>query len=206
MSDLATLLAGDVVAAARGLLGRRLRSEIGGVVCEVVLTEVEAYGGADDPASHGFGGRTPRNASMFRAGGTLYVYRSYGMHWCLNAVTGGVGEPAAVLLRGGRPVVGEEHMRRRRGRTDHLCDGPGKLAQALGVTGDHDGTSLLDGEVRLVGDPPPGRRIAAGPRVGISRAAERPWRFRLVEPPVRSKRAGKPETAKRTRRRSSPKD
>ena len=182
MSDLAALLAGDVVAAARGLLGRRLRSEIGGVACELVLTEVEAYGGADDPASHGSGGRTLRNASMFRAGGTLYVYRSYGMHWCLNAVTGPVGEPAAVLLRGGRPVLGEEHMRRRRSRLDHLCDGPGKLAQALGVTGEQDGSSLLEGPVRLVGEPAAGRRIAAGPRVGITRAAERPWRFRLVEP------------------------
>ena len=182
MSGLSALLGGDVVAAARGLLGQRLRSEIGGVVCEVLLTEVEAYGGADDPASHGFGGRTLRNASMFRVAGTLYVYRSYGMHWCLNAVTGAVGEPAAVLLRGGRPVAGEEHMRRRRGRSDHLCDGPGKLAQALGVTGDQDGTSLLDGVVRLVGDPKAVRRIVAGPRVGIARAAERPWRFRLVEP------------------------
>jgi DNA-3-methyladenine glycosylase len=182
VNDLASLLAGDVVAAARGLLGRRLRSEVDGLVCEVVLTEVEAYGGDDDPASHGFGGRTTRNSSMFRAGGTLYVYRSYGMHWCLNAVTGGVGAPAAVLLRGGRPVVGEEHMRQRRGRADHLCDGPGKLAQALGITGECDGTSLLDGPVRVWGDPPGGRRIAAGPRVGITRAVDRAWRFRLVEP------------------------
>jgi DNA-3-methyladenine glycosylase len=182
VNDLASLLAGDVVAAARGLLGRRLRSEIGGLACEVVLTEVEAYGGDDDPASHGFGGRTTRNASMFRAAGTLYVYRSYGIHWCLNAVTGAVGEPAAVLLRGARPVLGEEHMRRRRGRADHLCDGPGKLAQALGVTGEQDGTSLLEGPVWLVGEPPARRRIAAGPRVGISRATESPWRFRLVEP------------------------
>ena len=182
MSDLYRLLSGDVVAAARALLGRRLRSEVGGVPCEVVLTEVEAYGRAEDPASHGSGGRTRRNASMFRAAGTLYVYRSYGIHWCLNAVTGPIGEPAAVLLRAGRPVLGEEVMERRRGRVDHLCDGPGKLAQALGVTGEHDGSSLLDGPVRLVGHPPAGIRIAAGPRVGISRAAERPWRFRLVEP------------------------
>jgi len=182
VSDLPRLLAGDVVAAARRLLGRRLRSEIGGIVCEVLLTEVEAYGGTEDPASHGFGGWTRRNASMFRSPGTLYVYRSYGIHWCLNAVAGAVGEPAAVLLRAGRPLVGEEEMRRRRGRSDHLCDGPGKLAQALGVTGEHDGTSLLEGPVRLLGDPPPGRRIVAGPRVGISRAADRPWRFRMVEP------------------------
>lgn len=182
MNDLSALLSGDVVAAARGLLGRRLLSEIDGVACEVLLTEVEAYGGVDDPASHGSRGRTVRNASMFRAAGTLYVYRSYGMHWCLNAVTGAVGEPAAVLLRGGRPTLGEEHMSRRRGRADHLCDGPGKLAQALGVTGQYDGTSLLDGVVRLLGEPPPRRRIVAGPRVGISRASERPWRFRLIEP------------------------
>jgi DNA-3-methyladenine glycosylase len=181
VSDLAALLSGDVVAAARGLLGRHLRSELGGLVCEVVVTEVEAYGGPDDPASHGFAGRTGRNASMFRAAGTLYVYRSYGMHWCLNVVTGGVGDPAAVLLRAGRPVAGEEHMSRRRGRADHLCDGPGKLAQALGVTGDQDGSSVLAGPVRLVGEPPARRRIVAGPRVGISRAVERPWRFRLVE-------------------------
>ncbi len=182
MNDLASLLAGDVVAAARGLLGRRLRSEIGGLACEVVLTEVEAYGGDDDPASHGFGGRTTRNASMFRAAGTLYVYRSYGIHWCLNAVTGAVGEPAAVLLRGGRPVLGEEHMRRRRGRADHLCDGPGKLAQALGVTGEQDGTSLLEGPVlaggRAAGPPPHRRRSAGGHLAGHGT----PWRFRLVEP------------------------
>ena len=182
MNDLATLLAGDVVAAARGLLGRRLRSEIGGLACEVVITEVEAYGGDDDPASHGFGGRTTRNASMFRAAGTLYVYRSYGIHWCLNAVTGAVGEPAAVLLRGGRPVLGEDHMRRRRGRADHLCDGPGRLSQALGVTGELDGTSLLDGPVHLLGEPVPRTSVVTGPRVGISRAADRLWRFRLVEP------------------------
>lgn len=180
MSGLPALLAGDVAAAARGLLGRRLRSEVGGLVCEVVLNEVEAYGGADDPASHGFGGPTRRNASMFGPPGTLYVYRSYGVHWCMNVVTGPAGRASAVLLRGGRPVVGEEHMRRRRGRVDHLCDGPGRLSQALGVTGEHDGTSLLAGPVRLLGSPVPGP-VAAGPRVGITRAVERAWRFRLVE-------------------------
>lgn len=173
----------DVVAAARGLLGRCLRSELGGVVCEVLLTEVEAYGGSDDPASHGFRGPSRRNASMFGPAGTLYVYRSYGVHWCMNVVTGPAGRAAAVLLRGGRPVVGEEHMRRRRGRGDHLCDGPGRLTQALGITGEQDGTSALEGPVRLLGEPAAGP-VAAGPRVGISRGVERSWRFRLVEPPV----------------------
>lgn len=179
MSDLAALLAGEVTAAARGLLGRRLRSEIGGVTCEVALTEVEAYGGPDDPASHGFAGRSRRNASMFGPPGTLYVYRSYGVHWCMNVVTGPAGEAAAVLLRAGVPVEGEEHMRRRRGHADHLCDGPGRLAQALGVDGSRDGTSLLDGPVRLLGEPSPDP-VVAGPRVGISRAVDRPWRFRIA--------------------------
>lgn len=180
MSGLLALLSGDVVAAARGLLGRRLCSEVDGEACEVLLTEVEAYGGTDDPASHGYGGRTRRNASMFAPAGTLYVYRSYGVHWCMNVVTGPRGEAAAVLLRGGRPVAGEEVMRRRRGRADHLCDGPGRLAQALGVTGDLDGASLAAGVVRLRGKPAAGVVVEAGPRVGISRAIDRPWRFRLV--------------------------
>ncbi|HUU61596.1 MAG TPA: DNA-3-methyladenine glycosylase [Acidimicrobiia bacterium] len=182
MKDLAALLAGDVVAAARGLLGRRLRSEIAGVVCEVMLTELEAYGGPDDPASHAFGGPTARNASMFGPAGTLYVYRSYGVHWCMNAVTGPAGRASAVLLRAGRPLAGEEHMRRRRGRADHLGDGPGRLSQALGVTGEQDGASLFDGPVRLLGEPPAGGRVESGPRVGITRAAGRPWRFRLIVP------------------------
>jgi len=182
VNGLAALLAGEVVAAGRGLLGRRLRSEIGGVSCEVLLTEVEAYGGADDPASHAFGGPTARNASMFGPPGTLYVYRSYGVHWCMNAVTGPAGRASAVLLRAGRPLVGEEHMRRRRGRDDHLCDGPGRLCQALGVTGEQDGASLLNGKVRLLGEPSAGWLVEAGPRVGITRAADRPWRFRLAGP------------------------
>ena len=105
MKALTELLGGEVTAAARGLLGRRLTSEIGDELCVVVLTEVEAYGGEHDPASHGFRGRRKTNASMFGAAGTLYVYRSYGVHWCMNVVTGPPGEAAAVLLRAGRPVV-----------------------------------------------------------------------------------------------------
>jgi DNA-3-methyladenine glycosylase len=174
------LLEGRVEAAARGLLGRRLRTEIGGDPTEVIITEVEAYGGHDDPASHAAGGPSPRNTAMYGPPGTLYVYRSYGIHWCLNVVTGPAGSASAVLVRGGRPVVGESVMAGRRGRTDHLADGPGKLAQALGVTGAHDGTLVFDGPVRILGEPPAVIAIEVGPRIGISRATEQPWRFVLV--------------------------
>ncbi|MFQ5948961.1 MAG: DNA-3-methyladenine glycosylase [Acidimicrobiia bacterium] len=178
--ELYALLAGPVEEAARGLVGRRLRSEIGGSLCEVVLTEVEAYGGVDDPASHAFDGRSARNASMFGPAGTLYVYRSYGVHWCMNVVTGPEGEGSAVLLRAGAPVAGEEIMVRRRGRRDQLADGPGKLAQALGVSGRNDGLSLLaPGPVRLVGGPGLEGTVVTAPRVGISKARDRPWRFVL---------------------------
>ncbi len=174
------LLGGPVVGAARGLLGRRLRSEIGGSPTEVVISEVEAYGGGDDPASHAAGGATPRNTAMYGPPGTLYVYRSYGIHWCLNVVTGPAGSASAVLVRGGLPVFGEAVMAGRRGRSDHLADGPGKLAQALGVTGAHDGTSVFDGPVRILGEASRDIAVVAGPRVGISRAADRPWRFVLA--------------------------
>jgi DNA-3-methyladenine glycosylase len=145
----------------------------------VALTEVEAYDGTDDPASHAFRGRTPRNGSMFAAAGTLYVYRSYGVHWCMNIVCGAEGDPAAVLLRGGIALEGVDEIERRRGRSDHLADGPGKLCQALAVTGDHDGTGVVDGPVRL------GERVLTGivastPRIGISRAVDLEWRFVLL--------------------------
>ncbi|HEX9977498.1 MAG TPA: DNA-3-methyladenine glycosylase [Acidimicrobiia bacterium] len=178
MNDLAALLGGPVVAAARGLLGRLLVSEIGAVRTAVILTEVEAYGGGDDPASHAHGGPTPRNQAMFGPPGTLYVYRSYGVHWCANVVCGPAGIASAVLLRGGLVAEGAAAIRRRRGRTDHLCDGPGKLTQALGITGALDGSSLLAGLVRVEGAPIPGR-VRSTPRVGITRAAGRRWRFFL---------------------------
>ena len=171
-------LGGEVADAARLLLGRRLRSEIGGTATEVILTEVEAYGGADDPASHAFRGRRRGNAAMFGRPGTLYVYRSYGVHWCANVVTGAEGEGSAVLLRAGLPVAGLEAMAARRGRPDHLADGPGKLAAALGIGGEHDGLDLLgEGPLRLLPAPAETGEIRATPRIGISRAVERPWRF-----------------------------
>lgn len=174
----ASILTGTSLEAAPRLLGRRLETRIGGVVTAVALTEVEAYMGEDDPASHAFRGRTPRNGAMFGAPGSLYVYRSYGIHWCMNVTCGPEGVAMAVLLRGGVILEGKNEIERRRGRSDHLTDGPGKLCQALGVTGDHDGTSVLEGPIRL------GERVLVGevvttPRIGISKAVDRPWRFVL---------------------------
>jgi DNA-3-methyladenine glycosylase len=176
VTSLRSLLRGPVEAAARGLLGMVLVSEVGDERTAIVLTEVEAYGGSDDPASHARRGRTPRNAAMFGPPGTLYVYRSYGIHWCANVVCGAAGSASAVLLRGGLPVEGEEVIRRRRGRRDHLTDGPGKLCQGLGITGALDGSTVLGGPVRLEGRPG-GAPVRATPRVGITRAVDRPWRF-----------------------------
>jgi DNA-3-methyladenine glycosylase len=178
VTDLQSLLQGPVLEAARGLLGSRLRSEIEGDITEIEITEVEAYDGTNDPASHAYRGPTARNGSMFAEPGTAYVYRSYGVHWCLNVATGELDHGAAVLLRGGEPVTGIDVMERRRGRRQNLSDGPGKLAQALGVTGDLDGIDLLDsGPLRLIPGRPPTRPVLATPRIGISKAIDRRWRF-----------------------------
>lgn len=179
MTDLERLLSGAVVPAAQGLLGRRLESRIGGQLVAVVITEVEAYDGPDDPASHAHRGPTARNRSMFGPPGTLYVYRSYGIHWCMNVVTGPEGVASGVLLRGGEPVEGEGTMVARRGRSDVVASGPGRLTQALGVSGDLDGSSLFGGPVSIVGVPHPDLTWTATPRVGISRAVDRLWRFVL---------------------------
>ena len=170
--------AGDVVTVARRLLGCRVLTAFGGELTEVMLTEVEAYQGDRDPASHAYRGMTARNRAMFGPAGTLYVYRSYGLHWCMNVVAAEIGVAHAVLLRAAVPTRGRAVMERRRGRPNHLCDGPGKLCQALGVTGAQDGTSLTDGAVRLVaGSLPEGTPVDQTPRVGITRATDLPWRF-----------------------------
>jgi DNA-3-methyladenine glycosylase len=176
--SLAAFLGGPVLEVAPALLGRTVTTGRGSGVTTVVLTEVEAYAGSDDPASHAHRGRTGRNGSMFQGPGTLYVYRSYGIHWCMNVVCGQEGDPSAVLLRAGDPIAGVELMRARRARSDHLADGPGKLTQALGVTGAEDGTSVLDGPIRL-GDRVRDGEVITTPRIGISKATEREWRFVL---------------------------
>ncbi len=180
-SALVALLAGDVLDVARDLLGWTLRSTIGGVPTAVTITETEAYAGSADPASHAYRGRTGRNATMFGRAGLLYVYRSYGIHWCMNVVVGAEGVAHAVLLRGGEVTEGHEVITTRRNRSDHLTDGPGKLGQALGVTGEHDGVDLGSGPVRLMPGPGiAGRRIDITPRIGISKATGRLWRFVVV--------------------------
>jgi DNA-3-methyladenine glycosylase len=179
--SLDAILAGPVFEVAERMLGCRVRTAFDGETVEVVLNEVEAYAGADDPASHAYRGKTARNASMFGPTGTLYVYRSYGIHWCMNVVVGGEGLPHAVLLRGGDVVTGRTVAERRRGRPQHLADGPGKLCQALAVTGDHDGTSVFDGPVRILPGAAP-RAITRTPRVGISVAVDRPWRYVAGDP------------------------
>ena len=163
---------------ARSLLGAKVRTRIDGALTEVILTEVEAYGGADDPASHAYRGRTERNASMFAEAGTLYVYRSYGIHWCANVVSGPAGRGEAVLLRGGLPNQGRAVMEARRGRSGSLTDGPGKLCQALGLDGTHDGLTPSAGSgVELLPAVDPPTEVIATPRIGISRETERLWRF-----------------------------
>jgi DNA-3-methyladenine glycosylase len=163
--------------AAPRLLGWHMVSTIGALQTEVRLTEVEAYS-PDDPASHAFNGLRPRNAAMFGPPGTLYVYRSYGIHWCANVVCGDEGIGAAVLVRSAVPIGGVVHMVERRRRVSDLLNGPGKFTQALGIDLSHNGLDLFDPDspVRLVSGVPPAT-IEATPRIGISRAVERPWRF-----------------------------
>jgi DNA-3-methyladenine glycosylase len=145
-----------------------------------VIVETEAYHHSE-PACHAYVGLTPRTATLFGPPGLAYVYRSYGVHALLNAVSEPEGVGAAVLIRALAPLEGIEHMRARRGlhRLEDLCSGPGKLTQALGIGLDRNGTSLSDGPIRF-GPPPAGAApvsVAVGPRVGITRAVELPWRF-----------------------------
>jgi DNA-3-methyladenine glycosylase len=168
---------------APALIGHYLVSTLGGGRTVGRIVETEAYLGPDDPASHSAEriGRTVRNAAMFGPPGTAYVYRSYGIHWCLNAVTDTEGHPAAVLIRALEPVAGLAVMRERRGSSDRdLARGPGRLTEALAITGDQDAHDLSAPPLRLCeGTAPEPEEIEAGPRIGISRATEWPLRFTL---------------------------
>lgn len=178
-------LSGDAADVAPLLLGQTLVR--GGRAGRIV--EVEAYGGADDPASHAYRGRTERNASMFGPPGSLYVYRSYGLHWCANVVCGPEGSPSAVLVRALSPRRGLSAMHRARPRAvvdTGLCSGPGKLCQAMGITGADDGVDLLNPRSRVHLEPGPSVPacdVLTTTRVGISRAVERRWRFAVAHDP-----------------------
>jgi DNA-3-methyladenine glycosylase len=181
----ARLLTGDPLDVAPRLLNNLLVR--GDRVVRII--EVEAYRGMEDPASHAYRGPTKRNATMFGPPGRLYVYFTYGMHWCANVVCRPEGVAGAVLLRAAAPIAGLETMwsaRPAAKRERDLCNGPAKLCQALGVTGELDGADLLrpGGPISLCTDgmaPPP--EPAFGPRVGISVAAEHPWRFWVAGDP-----------------------
>jgi DNA-3-methyladenine glycosylase len=147
------------------------------------IVEVEAYHHTD-PAAHSFGGRTERNAVMFGPPGYAYVYRSYGIHWCLNFVCEREGSASAVLIRALAPTDGLVAMRRRRGLKEErlLCSGPGRLCQALGITQAQNGLPLDAPPFELRARPNP-VGVIAGPRIGISKAVEHPWRYGLKASP-----------------------
>lgn len=153
-----------------------------------MITEVEAYHHTD-PAAHSYNGPTPRNVAMFGPPGYAYVYRSYGIHWCLNFVCEEEGSASAILIRALEPTHGLAAMRRRRGLSDerHLCSGPGKLCQALGITKVHDGLPLDRTPFQLrarMATPD----IAVGTRIGITKAVDKPWRYGLKNSPFLSRR------------------
>jgi DNA-3-methyladenine glycosylase len=182
VGDLADLLSGPVERAARGLLGGFLIAN--GVTLR--LTEVEAYGGLGaDPASHAHR-RTRRSEIMFGPPGHLYVYFTYGMHWCANVVCGPAGTASAVLLRAGEIVDGRDVARQRRGPAvadRDLARGPARLAQALAWTGADNGLDLLDPPALTLPTIRPGA-IRTGPRIGLTKEIERPWRFWLPGEPT----------------------
>jgi DNA-3-methyladenine glycosylase len=188
--------AGAVLEVARRLLGKVVAHRTPEGLAAGVIVEVEAYGGADDPASHAYAGQTVRNGVMFGPPGRAYVYFTYGMHCCLNVVTGAEGGASAVLLRALEPLGGIELMRMRRGariRDRDLCRGPGRLCQALGVSRAQNGSDLRSSDLWIAEAPERAEResgvgIATSPRIGIARAADRPWRLYLAGSPYVSGR------------------
>jgi DNA-3-methyladenine glycosylase len=175
----------DAVTVARDIIGVTLCvRDVGGVIIEA-----EAYD-QTDPASHSYGGRrTARNIAMFGPAAHAYVYRSYGIHWCLNFVCGSKPPGAAVLIRALQPTAGIELMRQRRGAVSErqLCCGPGNLTQALAITGELDGKPLFAPPFKLLARSSH-PDVVSGPRIGITRGTELPWRFGLLKSPFLSRR------------------
>jgi len=170
---------------ARDLIGKTLYRQTQGGVTAGIIVETEAYVAAIDPAAHGYRGKTPRNAVMFGPPGRAYVYFTYGMHSCLNVVTEEDGMAAAVLLRALEPTVGLPLMRARRGERiadRDLARGPGRLCAAMALTFADNGMDLLGDALWLTETPdfPPDAQVVATPRIGISQAADWPWRFVLA--------------------------
>ncbi len=181
----------EVTLVARHLLGKRLVRSLDGQRLSGIIVEVEAYRGEEDLACHAKSGCTPRNAVMYGPAGHAYVYFTYGMHWCINAVTGAVDYPAAVLIRAIRPDEGLEDMALRRGRfpRSQWCNGPAKLTQALRIDGSLNGFSLCDRNSGLwieAGEEISEDKVRTTPRIGIDSVPEpwksKPWRF-LAELP-----------------------
>jgi DNA-3-methyladenine glycosylase len=190
MTEYDNFLEGDVVDAARRLLGCVLVHEVNGQRLAGRIVETEAYH-QSDAASHSYKGKTPRTDVMFGPAGHTYVYFTYGMHYCMNIVTGAAGEGSAVLIRALEPLDGVEVMRaNRHGVADaQLTNGPAKLCQALGITRAHNGSALHGGPLRLeVCSPVPQADITVATRIGITRDAHRPWRFYVTGSPFVSKR------------------
>jgi DNA-3-methyladenine glycosylase len=171
------------------LLGTVLTCKTPEGTVSIAITETEAYSGTADPASHAYRGQTPRNAVMFGPAGHLYVYRSHGLHWCANIVTGTDGIASAVLIRAGRVIEGEDLARKRRGAkvdSPRLARGPGNVGQALGITAEHNGADLLTGTSVMLseGEPVSAALIRVGPRVGVSKAHDWQHRFYLAGDPT----------------------
>lgn len=197
-----------VLDVAPDLLGATVEHRSAAGLVVVRLTEVEAYDGADDPGSHAFRGETPRNAVMFGPPGHVYVYFTYGMHWCMNLVCGPPGQAAAVLLRAGEVVVGEDLARSRRTTSwspRDLARGPARLTVALGVDRTGNGVDATGPRSALVvrrGETVDASRVLSGPRVGVAGdGAGHPWRFWVADEPTVS--TYRPAVSRRPRPRGS---
>ena len=180
----------DTEQVARDLLGAILRSATPDGITSGRIVETEAYLGEHDLACHAVAGLTARTKWLYGAPGTAYVYFIYGMHWCFNAVTRAVGSPSAVLVRALEPLDGVELMRERRGdvRDRDLTNGPGKLCEALGITGAMNGLPLRRGAIEILrGEPVPQARVAITARIGITKSAEWPLRWFVADNPYVSK-------------------